>query len=55
MISKVLGDGTEGDKVVLEAGFVKLHKNIVRSQGHHGDSAVGTIRAFAYISKAYIK
>ncbi len=55
MISRILGDGVEGDKIVLEAGFIKLHRSIVRSQGHHGDKAIGTMRAFAYISKAYTR
>lgn len=54
MISKSLGDAIEGEKIVLEAGFIKLHRGVVRAQGHHGDRAFGAIRAFAYISKSYV-
>lgn len=53
MILKILGDGIEGEKIVLEAGFVKLNRGIVRAQGHHGDKAIGTIRAVAFITKSY--
>lgn len=53
MIYRNLGDGIEGEKIVFEAGFIRLGRKIVRSQGHHGDRAVGSVRAFAYIAKAY--
>ena len=53
MIGKFVGDRVEGEKIVLEAGTIKLFRGVVRSQGHHGDRAVGKIRAIAFIEKSF--
>ena len=53
MIGKLVGDKIEGEKIILEAGTIKLFRGIVRSQGHHGDRAVGKIRALAFIEKSF--
>lgn len=53
MIGKLIGDRIEGEKIILEAGAIKLFKGIVRAQGHHGDRAVGRIRAIAFIEKPF--
>ena len=54
MIGKNAGDVLEGEKIILEAGHIDLYRNVVRAQGHHGDRAVGKIRAVAVITKAFI-
>lgn len=53
MIGKMLGDQIEGEKIILEAGYIETYRNIPRAQGHHGDRATGKIRAIAFVSKPY--
>ncbi len=53
MIGKNVGDIIEGEKIILEAGTIKLIRGIVRAQGHHGDRAIGKIRVIAFIEKSY--
>jgi hypothetical protein len=48
-----IGDRIEGEKIVMEAGFIKHHPNSIKIAGHTSDRAEGKLNASAWIDKPF--